>query len=34
LDWCEDSPHGEIFLTADQKLREAALLSGFDAKAL
>jgi predicted nucleic acid-binding protein len=34
LDWCEDSPRGEIFLTADQKLREAALFSGFDGKAL
>jgi predicted nucleic acid-binding protein len=34
LDWCEDSPQGEIFLTADQKLREAAVLSGFDGKAL
>lgn len=32
LEWCEDAPHGRVFLTADQKLREAALLSGFDAK--
>jgi predicted nucleic acid-binding protein len=32
LNWCEDAPHGEVFLTADQKLREAALLTGFDAK--
>jgi predicted nucleic acid-binding protein len=32
LAWCEDAPQGCIFLTADQKLREAALLSGFDAK--
>jgi predicted nucleic acid-binding protein len=32
LDWCEDAPHGEVFLTADQKLREAAVLSGFDGK--
>jgi predicted nucleic acid-binding protein len=32
LYWCEDSPRGEIFLTADQKLREAAVLTGFDAK--
>ncbi|HXM20881.1 MAG TPA: hypothetical protein VN948_06425 [Terriglobales bacterium] len=32
LGWCEDEPHGRVFLTADQKLREAALLSGFDAK--
>jgi predicted nucleic acid-binding protein len=34
FDWCEDFPRGEIFLTADQKLREAAVLSGFDAKAI
>jgi predicted nucleic acid-binding protein len=32
LEWCEDAPQGRVFLTADQKLREAALLSGFDAK--
>ena len=32
LEWCEDAPHGRVFLTTDQKLREAALLSGFDAK--
>jgi predicted nucleic acid-binding protein len=32
LSWCEDIPQGRVFLTADQKLREAALLSGFDAK--
>jgi len=31
LEWCEDAPHGHVFLTADQKLREAASLSGFDA---
>jgi predicted nucleic acid-binding protein len=34
LDWCEDAPQGQIFLTADQRLREAALLSGFDGKVL
>jgi predicted nucleic acid-binding protein len=34
LEWCEDSPHGEIFLTADQRLREAAVLSGFDGKVI
>jgi predicted nucleic acid-binding protein len=34
LDWCENAPRGEIFLTADQKLREAAVLSGFDGKAI
>jgi len=32
LEWCEDSPQGHIFLTVDQKLREAALLAGFDDK--
>jgi predicted nucleic acid-binding protein len=34
LDWCENAPRGEIFLTADQKLRETAVLSGFDGKAI
>ena len=34
LNWCEDSPKGAVFLTADQKLRDAAVISGFDAKAL
>jgi predicted nucleic acid-binding protein len=32
LEWCEYASQGRIFLTTDQKLREAALLSGFDAK--
>jgi predicted nucleic acid-binding protein len=32
LGWCENVPRGEIFLTADQKLREAAVRSGFDGK--
>jgi predicted nucleic acid-binding protein len=32
FEWCENAPHGRIFLTADRRLREAALLSGFDAK--
>ena len=32
LEWCEDMPQGRVFLTADQKLKEAALLSGFDVK--
>jgi hypothetical protein len=31
-EWCEYAPQGRVFLTADQKLRDAALLSGFDAK--
>jgi len=30
LAWCEDSPSGRIFLTADEKLRNAALISGFE----
>lgn len=34
LDWCEDDPAGRVFLTADKKLRDAALLSGFDAPKL
>jgi hypothetical protein len=34
LNWCEDSPRGEIFLTADRRLREAAVLCGFDGKVL
>lgn len=32
LAWCEDVPTGRVFLTSDEKLREAALLAGFDAK--
>ena len=32
LEWCEHAPQGRVFLAADQKLRDAALLSGFDAK--
>jgi predicted nucleic acid-binding protein len=31
-EWCEDAPQGRVFLTADRRLREAALLHGFDAK--
>jgi predicted nucleic acid-binding protein len=31
LGWCENAPQGRVFLTADQKLREAASLSGFNA---
>jgi len=30
LAWCEDDPSGRIFLTTDQRLREAASLAGFD----
>lgn len=32
LDWCQDVPQGRVFLTADQKLRDAAVLAGFDGK--
>lgn len=32
LEWCEDAPQGRVFLTTDERLREAALLAGFDAK--
>jgi len=32
LEWCEYAPQGRVFLTADQELRDAVLLSGFDAK--
>jgi hypothetical protein len=32
LEWCEYTPQGRVFLTADQKLRDAALLGSFDVK--
>jgi predicted nucleic acid-binding protein len=32
LEWCGGIPQDRVFLAADQKLREAAALSGFDAK--
>jgi predicted nucleic acid-binding protein len=32
MEWCEGEPGGRTFLAADVKLREAAALSGFDAK--
>jgi len=32
LEWCEGAPQGRGFLTADERLRQAALLSGFDAE--
>jgi len=31
LEWCGEDPRGRVFLTADKKLRDAALLCGFDA---
>jgi uncharacterized protein len=30
LQWCEGSPQGRVFLTADMRLRDAARLVGFD----
>jgi predicted nucleic acid-binding protein len=30
LQWCEDTPQGRTFLTADLKLRTAARAAGFD----
>lgn len=32
LEWCEYAPQGRVFLSADQNLRDAAILSGFNAK--
>jgi predicted nucleic acid-binding protein len=29
LEWCEGSPKGNVFLSFDQRLREAAGLAGF-----
>jgi predicted nucleic acid-binding protein len=29
LEWCEGRPKGKVFLTFDQRLREAAGLAGF-----
>ena len=32
LEWCNGAPQGRVFLAADRRLGEAALLSGFDAE--
>ena len=32
LEWCQNAPQGQVFLAADEKLREAAIQQGFDAK--
>jgi predicted nucleic acid-binding protein len=32
MEWCEGAPQGRVFLSADQRLREAALLVGFNAR--
>lgn len=34
LEWCENAPMRRILLTADNRLREAALLCGFDTSKL
>jgi predicted nucleic acid-binding protein len=34
LEWCEKVPQGKVFLAPDQRLREAAVLCGFDGKAI
>jgi predicted nucleic acid-binding protein len=34
LEWCEKLPQGRVFVTADQALQQAALVSGFDSKQL
>ncbi len=34
LQWCEELPQGHVLLTADQRLREAALLNGFNCPVL
>jgi predicted nucleic acid-binding protein len=31
LEWCDEVPGGRRFLTADERLRNAAVLCGFDA---
>lgn len=32
LEWCKHTPRGQIFLTADDRLLQSALLAGFDGK--
>ena len=34
LDWCDDIASGRMFFSADRRLRDAALLCGFDCPAL
>jgi predicted nucleic acid-binding protein len=34
LEWCENIPQGRVFLATDQRLREAAVLCGFDGKVI
>ncbi|MEO6223864.1 MAG: PIN domain-containing protein [Vicinamibacterales bacterium] len=32
LIWCEEQPHGEVFVCLDDRLRDAALREGFDVR--
>jgi predicted nucleic acid-binding protein len=32
LQWCSDAPRSRVFLTADDRLLQAAILNGFDAR--
>jgi predicted nucleic acid-binding protein len=34
LQWCENVPQGRVFMASDQRLREAAVLRGFDGKVI
>lgn len=34
MDWCDDATNGRLFFSADRRLRDAALLCGFDCPAL
>lgn len=34
LEWCENIPQDRVFLATDSRLREAAVLSGFDGKVI
>lgn len=34
LEWCQDVPRGHVFVTADQRLRDATVLAGFDGRLL
>jgi predicted nucleic acid-binding protein len=34
LEWCENIPQGRVFLATDHRLREAAVLCGFEGKVI
>jgi predicted nucleic acid-binding protein len=34
LEWCEGAARGRTLISADSRLRDAALLAGFDAKSI